>query len=480
MADSVLCIDVLKSKVVALLVDVSSKVAVVHKCVAVDIRDQPFEDVVARLVQLTNYSDEACHLSFSPEYFSFRTLSLPFADRKKIEQVLPFELVECSAVEVDSLLFDFVVTNSGPEGAQVLVAMIAREILAEKLSAFMMAGINPDSIGISGVATCLNVVDSLGGDFVLLDFEDPVMSLYLVANGRIVLVRSLLIEENDQPLVRAEGVGRDVLRTLLASQGSLSSSMPLSVFLTGGTSLQGELKDALLRLFEGGVDVALYSQSEQPLIKVDLEIRNQYAPDVMDRVLARALKKKDLGRDFNFRKEEFKKKKSVKEYRRLILTVAIPLVLACILLVGYQVVQYQKLLGRQDGLRNKIVSVFKETVPGVTRVVNPVQQLQVVNNEIKAVYRAGSSGSGGAHTMIEILTEVSARIPASYKVKVVRFVANFDLVRFKGQTEDFNTVDNIQRVLEESDYFTAVDISSANQSSLGDEVRFELKMKLAR
>ena len=77
------------------------------------------------------------------------------------------------------------------------------------------------------------------------------------------------------------------------------------------------------------------------------------------------------------------KRNPLLEYRGLLLKTAIPLclVIACVVVyVGYN---YSMLNTEQERLRQQIVEVFKETLPEVTRIVNPVQQLQIKNNEIR-------------------------------------------------------------------------------------------------
>ena len=88
--------------------------------------------------------------------------------------------------------------------------------------------------------------------------------------------------------------------------------------------------------------------------------------------------------------------------------------------------------------------------------------------------------SDGGFTVIDLLAELSSRIPVAYKVKVVRLVADAGTVRMKGITSDFNTVDNILKELQKSPYFHDVVISSANQSTKGDEVNFEMKLDITK
>ncbi len=199
----------------------------------------------------------------------------------------------------------------------------------------------------------------------------------------------------------------------------------------------------------------------------------------MDRILAHVCKNGKKGRGFNFRKGEFSKRKSLLEYRSLLLKTLVPLSVVFALIVIYMGYTYSKLNAEQEKLRQQITEVFKQTLPEVTRIVNPLQQLQVKNNEIRATYSPGGAGGAG-YTIIELLTELSVRIPAKESVKVVRMVADTDNIRLKAVTGDFNTVDNVQKELEKSAYFENVTISSANQSIKGDEVNFELKLELAR
>jgi hypothetical protein len=129
-------------------------------------------------------------------------------------------------------------------------------------------------------------------------------------------------------------------------------------------------------------------------------------------------------------------------------------------------------------LQEEIATVFTQTVPG-RRMVNPLQQLKILNNGIRQAYKPGSLGDGSI-AMLDILAELSTIISVRYEVTIVRFIADLDAVRIKALTRDFNTVDNVQKELEKSPMFASVEISSANQSPRNDEVSFELRLELSR
>ncbi len=479
MADALLCLDIHKDTVTAVVVDRSSKVTIVTDCVVAGTVDQSFEDAIAHIKEHTGIVSVPSLVTFGAEFFSFRNVSLPFSDRKKIEQALPFELVDHSPVDINSLLIDFIVAKGEKKGTGIVAAMINRDFLAAHLAVLTSAGINPERIGISGVSTALNISERVAGNIVLIDIGQCWASLFIVLDQRIALIRSLAIQPE---AVAGNAVDdtfvQNVLQTVLASQLLDMHNPNYKVFLTGSET-QAETTLPVLSSKLGGVEVAYFRQSEQPLIKIEADIQSSYQPELMDRVLAHVLKNGKKNGGFNFRKDDFRKKKSFAEYRGLLLKTAVPLCLVIACVVVYAGYNYSMLKTEQETLRREILEVFKETLPDVTRIVNPVQQLQVKNNEIKATFRPGGAG-GTVYTIIDLLTELSTRIPAKYPVKVVRMVADTDNIRLKAVTEGFNTVDNVQKELEKSPYFSSVTISSANQSIKGDEVNFELKLELAR
>jgi hypothetical protein len=126
-------------------------------------------------------------------------------------------------------------------------------------------------------------------------------------------------------------------------------------------------------------------------------------------------------------------------------------------------------------LNHEIESIFKGTFPQVTRVVDPLAQMQA---KIKAT---GQGGTGVDFTaprvrVIDILNALSERIPASLDVKVDRMVVGIDNVLLSGKTDTFNTVDAIKGRLAKANIFKNVTISSADLEKSGKRVRFKLKL----
>ena len=479
MADTLLCLDIHKDAIAFVVVDRSTKINLVTGCGVAEIGERTFAEAIDRIKEQTGFVAGASAVTCGAVLFFFRNLTLPFTDRKKIEQVLPFELEDRLPVEMKSMLVDFIVAKEKPDGADIIAAMINREYLSDKLSILNAHGINPNSIGISGIAAAQAIAEDGGAEsFVVIDIGTSWATVFIVLDRQITLIRSLAIPAmaEDQAGM-ADPFFLSVKQTLLACRLMNTDNPEYCVYLTG---IHYQWIDAAaLSQRLNGVEVRAYGLNDRPTIKFQPDIRNHYQPEVMDRVLAIALKGGSRSRLFNFRKNEFKKRKSSREFRNLLLKGAVPLLVAVLAVAGYGAYEYRALLARQEQLRSQIVEVFQETVPGIERIVNPLQQLQVINNQIRATYKPGGDNRAGI-TIIDLLAELSARIPASYRVKVVRLVGDADTVRIKALTGDFNTVDNIQKELEKSEFFRNVIISSANQSSQNDEVSFELKLDLAR
>ncbi len=476
MADTLFCLDISADAVTGVLVEKSSKATVVVGCGHIKIADQSLETAIEKVCELAGFSGEECNLSLGMEFFSFRNLSVPFTDRKKIAQILPMELDNLSAVETENTATDFLVSKTDEHGAEVVAAGLEKVVLATFLQKLAKLGLNPTNIGIRGVRVARHLADFFKGDCILLDINDFLAGLIVVSGGQITLIRCLRFD--DVSTAGGTNFGDlDLLvkKTLVASQLIDITKKEFTIFLTGSGCYDEQFKKQISSFFE--VEARPYLLIQQPLMKIALREGGDYFPGVMDPVFALALKANVKDRSFNFRKEEFKKRKSSIELRKIFIKAALPV--ALIILAGsmYFGLDYKKKLDTQKELQKQIIQVFSLVLPDVKRIVNPLQQLQVEINEIQKVYSSGTEGGGG-YTMLSLLTEISNKIPSSYSVTIKRMVADRETVRLKGVTRDFNTVDTLQKELEKSPFFQTVTISSASQSGVGDEVLFELKLDL--
>jgi general secretion pathway protein L len=249
---------------------------------------------------------------------------------------------------------------------------------------------------------------------------------------------------------------------------------PEKIFVTGSRSRYPDTE----RLFEQFLDVPVerINVAGDPRVHIDEEVAQLWEPALMDGALALALRdtKKDMG--FNFRIEEFEITKRTFRLRKEIQRVAVFLIVILALGTAYFGVDYYLLKQQYKMLDTQITGIYRGTFPDERRIPDPVKQMKVKIAEMK-----GSAfslpGTGGDQRIVDLLRDISLKIPRSLDVTVTTMVVDPETVKIKGETDTFNTVDIIKRRLEPSEYFSEVTISSANLDRSGKRVQFEIKLQ---
>jgi general secretion pathway protein L len=103
--------------------------------------------------------------------------------------------------------------------------------------------------------------------------------------------------------------------------------------------------------------------------------------------------------------------------------------------------------------------------------------MRVKIREMKESPQPGLKANQG---VLQILKDISQRVPASMDLQVTRLVVDPETVRMSGDTNTFNAVDTIKNSLEPSAYFSGVTITSANLDRTGKRVQFEIKLQRAK
>jgi len=212
---------------------------------------------------------------------------------------------------------------------------------------------------------------------------------------------------------------------------------------------------------------------------MEYNISRAWTPAFMNNALALGLREVKKGRGFNLRKDEFEIRKSYFGPKKEIKKTAILLTAVFLFLLFNLGMNYYFLNKRYEISDQRIKALFKSTFPEVTNVVDPVNQFKIEINELKksAGFLPGSMYSD--RKVLDLLRDISGRIPESFNIDITNMVIDAESVRITGETDSFNTVNNIKSRLEPSVYFKSVTISSANLDRTGNRVDFEIKMQRA-
>lgn len=436
-------------------------------------------ETLQQLLTPLDFTETKTYLAFSPGFFFFRSIALPFSDPKKIVQILPFEVREQLPCPIDDYVLDFILCAHEDDGSGVLVAALAREVIKDWLTICGSIGLVPESITVCNIALCNMIAETECTDFLLLDCGDNELSFYLVRQGKIVSIRSLpFLYGDDEKL--PDMVASEIRRALLVMDKYVSAepSQLSGAYIINRSAEDKQIETIVTRGLtqEFGIDVRRRGCDENLIAQISGKNSNgtvwqQFSPAFGSGISSSC---------FEFMQGEFRHIKGKRGGGRKMLLFLVLLICSSFILAGFQFYEYRQLTEKAQDLREEINKVFRETKPDVKRIVNPVQQLQIINNEIRSVYSRSNVGREAGFSMLEILTELSACIPDSHDVIIIRLVAESASLRIKGETQDFNTVDNVKKLLEESPCFYSVEISSANHSDTENIVRFELKIQLAR
>ncbi len=134
-----------------------------------------------------------------------RTLSFPFRDSAKLEQVVPFEVENLIPMGLDEVAMGSVVLpprivagSQKPKGADVLITAAPKDKVAEHLKFMAAADLKPAAIGVDGMAlySVTKFLQDEGanvpGDLAIIDVGATKTTLCLIQEGRPALLRTVL------------------------------------------------------------------------------------------------------------------------------------------------------------------------------------------------------------------------------------------------------------------------------------------------
>ncbi len=92
-----------------------------------------------------------------------RFLKLPFRDRKRISEVIGFELQDHIPFDIDEVVYDYQIVSQSEESSRILAVAVPRERLERYLSALKEAGVDPKAVGF-GAWSYLNLAPYIARD----------------------------------------------------------------------------------------------------------------------------------------------------------------------------------------------------------------------------------------------------------------------------------------------------------------------------
>ncbi|MEJ2658281.1 MAG: PilN domain-containing protein [Desulfobacterales bacterium] len=387
---------------------------------------------------------------------------------KKIRKILPYELEPTLPFPVEDLIIDFIPLDL-PEnkGAKNLIsAAVEKSKLQFYLDALAEFNIEPEMVTLGGCSTAMVLANFLDShqNWLFIDIDKDKGTIFMIFSGKICLIRTFPIQSTARSY-KIKSLCGNIRRTLIASEKIIGFEFkPAGSFITGSgindLGFDQDMEQALEFPFER-LDILRYTD----IIKQE-SVPQSWTPFLMDNALSLALMEIKGTKTFNFRKGPFASKKS-------------GILFVLVLVLGFFNVFLSSYFMERNltRLNHQIAGIFTSTFPEVKKIVDPVEQMRskIIEEKKDALLPGDAEKQPLA---IDILNTLSQRVPKDMDVTLTRFVMGSGSVIISGDTDTFNSVDNIKSRLEQSGLFKKIVISAANIDKSDKRVRFNLKLTL--
>jgi general secretion pathway protein L len=412
-----------------------------------------------------------------------RMLSLPFRDRKKLSQTVPFELESQVPFGLDDVVVDYQVLTRQKTGSTVLAALVQKSDLERHLSALSEAGLDPKIVDF-GPLCGLNLLNALAKElpenfaYVEVTRHDATAALY--RQRQLQGVRALLPPPSSNGSgpghVSAEALAHELRWTLMVlNGGAIEGNLPCL--------LAGEPSDFLTdtaRAFSESAGLRVVRLESLPLRSLP-GVSEGVAP-AFARPLGLALRELEpattLG--LNFRRGEFTYKKGQAEIRAQLLRIGALGAVLAFLIVTNLFVSYGLQRARANAFDERIRSIVASVLPATAVTAgNAVDVLQAEVNAVKTkLGLLADTAPVGNLTAIDLLYAISGAVPKNVTVDVDEYVMDPDSIRVRGRTQSYENVDTLKKTFEEMPYFREVQAKDIKSAPDGKGVDFRLILTL--
>ena len=241
MSRKILGIEIREESIAAVLLDSGFKGSLLEKqgyfpIPAGKTGEDGLKEALKTAVETLKPAGAACVLGIPTTAVSFRNLSVPFHDVKKIRQILPFELEPTLPMPVDDLLFDFeAVKHNGQH--DLLAFAVHKAQIQHYLDLLDSVNLRPVVIMPGGYAAArfISTMTADSEDVVFIDTGEGSHTIYAVCSGNVRMVRSIPIVSSGNPVIRS--LETSIQQTFTAMKDNLGIGVnPSTVFSTGPQS----------------------------------------------------------------------------------------------------------------------------------------------------------------------------------------------------------------------------------------------------
>jgi Tfp pilus assembly protein PilN len=436
--------------------------------------DEPdLSAALERLLQQTERPDVVVS-SLPGEDVAKRILELPFADSRRLHQVVPFALEEHLPFPVDSAVVSFVRVGRQGENSLVVAALASKKDVRSHLELLASAGLDPKTVTLAPYALGALFARARNGAspaaHVLVDAVRGSTSIVLLDKGGIPrAIRCVGTQSHPGVAGSQQADDSAVLnaarQTVLAHAGDLDHA---DLVVTGpsveaarvGSELSSALSLSLREPREFDCS-GLFDGSQPDLARFATPIA----------MLLGELPNKPVEL-LNFRQGEFAfRGRSRGDLTPFYTPATLAAVMAGLALLYVATGVAGKV--HRISIIDRQIAAIAGPVLGQRNPSDPMAQLRggiaAMNKRLKLV-----GGGLGRDSALNALTVLSRALPSRFPVEMEDVQIDASGLHVTGQADSFATVDQVKRALDQTGYFGTIEVTHAKTGNEGGKVEFRL------
>ncbi len=481
---------------------------------------------ITALIEDNNLGWDQIIVGLPGQFVSSRLIELPFANKKKIDQTIEFEMENYIPFDVSEVVADYHIVKAGKDSSKVLVFYAPKSQFVKTLNLLEKASIDPKVVCVEGVEL-VNLVN-LGmvppeGVYAMLDIGHKKTTITICKGKSLYFTRTIMIGgwHITDAIAKKLGVSYDEAEKLKIEMGQISDIIPdgldslsknvfeainhvvdsivlhlrqtffsyqddagdvvSGIYLSGGTS----------RL--PGLDRYLSIKLKQNVAFLDcleFHFSRLTASDVHLQLIPQALALGLRGvapaglPDVNFRKGEFAYKGDVKQLGGGLRRAGIAIVLVVALAIVYFTVNYLSLSKKLAELNREISSLVVQAIPDANpkKISNSNAALNFIKSKKNETgERLAKLSAALGNSSLNILKEISSSFPSRDEIKVDIEDFNYQQgkIKLSGRTTSFEAVDKLKSSLERNSKFKNVATGNVRKG-VKDEIKFDITMETGK
>ncbi len=469
---------------------------------------------IREFLQLHDLPSSGAVVALAGDRVSSRRLAFPFRDRRKIGAAVPFELESQVPFDLDDFIVDWELVGEYRDRTDVAATLAPRNEVVLLLELLAEAGVEVRVVEAEGLVLAnLAVAFELPGPRLLADVGHRKTTLCLCIEGRPVASRTLALggraltegvrkdrslsdleaerskieqgifgssgrPESPTAVAVVDKLAREMLRLLGSAEELLDPGdedlEPPQIVLMGGSARLQDLDHYLserigvqtvkLPLPRGAMGAALLAGGDPVVFGPATALALRGSAQAISRM--------------NFRKDDLAPRLDLRAVVREFRTTAVLAGLALVLggmAVGSSAVLDER---RAAAAEAQAMAIYAEAFGGNPPPGSPVSGMQSALR--KAEKEAETLGVfGGSLSALDILTELSRRVPPALGVVFEELSIDRQVVQVKGHLPEFGSVDKLEKALRAAPLFHEITIGDITGDTRRGGTNFSIRISLA-